>query len=59
MGGIIGFEMQIELPEGKFKLGQDRSPADKLSMLKKLKEGKAPRSLPEFTASFFERQSKA
>src|SRR5580658_302240 len=27
MGGIIGFELEIELLEGKFKLGQDRSPA--------------------------------
>ena len=58
MGGIIGFELEIELLEGKFKLGQDRTPADKQSLLKKLGDGKAPRSLPEFTASFFERQSK-
>src|ERR1700720_3440109 len=28
MGGIIGFELEIELLEGKFKLGQDRSPDD-------------------------------
>jgi predicted FMN-binding regulatory protein PaiB len=26
---IIGFEMEIELPEGKFKLGQERSEAEK------------------------------
>src|SRR5271154_2004739 len=57
MGGIIGFEMEIELLEGKFKLGQDRSPEDKQSLVKKLRQGKSPRSLPEFTASFFERQT--
>ena len=59
MSGIIGFELEIELLEGKFKLGQDRSPADQQSLLKKLGDAKAPRSLREFTASFYERQSKA
>jgi transcriptional regulator len=59
MGGIIGFELEIELLEGKFKLGQDRSPEDKQSLLTKLKTGKRPRALPEFTASFFEREPKA
>jgi len=58
MGGIIGFEMEIELLEGKYKLGQDRSPADRQSLLKKMGEARAPRSLREFTASFYERQSK-
>jgi transcriptional regulator len=58
MGGIIGFEMEIELLEGKFKLGQDRSPADRQSLLKKMGEARAPRSLRDFTASFYERQSK-
>jgi predicted FMN-binding regulatory protein PaiB len=50
--------MEIELLEGKFKLGQDRSPADKKSLLKKLGNGKPPRSLPEFTASFYDWQNK-
>jgi transcriptional regulator len=59
MSGVIGFELEIELLEGKFKLGQDRSPADRQSLLKKLGDAKAPRSLREFTASFYERQSKA
>src|SRR5580704_1913071 len=58
MGGIIGFELEIELLEGKFKLGQDRSTADRQSLLKKLGEAKPPRSLRDFTASFYERQSK-
>uniref|UniRef100_Q01WQ5 Negative transcriptional regulator n=1 Tax=Solibacter usitatus (strain Ellin6076) TaxID=234267 RepID=Q01WQ5_SOLUE len=56
MGGIIGFELEIELLEGKFKLGQDRSQADRESLLKKLSEAKAPRSLREFTSNFYDRQ---
>jgi transcriptional regulator len=59
MGGIIGFEMEIELLEGKFKLGQDRSAADRESLLSKLVEAKAPRSLREFTAGFYEWKNKA
>ena len=59
MGGIVGFELEIDLLEGKFKLGQDRGLADRQSLLKKLGEARAPRSLREFTASFYERQSKA
>jgi transcriptional regulator len=57
MGGIIGFELEIELLEGKFKLGQDRSQADRQSLLKKMGEAKAPRSLREFTANFYDRQN--
>jgi transcriptional regulator len=59
MGGIIGFELEIELLEGKFKLGQDRGPDDRQSLLKKLGGAKSPRSLRDFTASFYERQTKA
>jgi transcriptional regulator len=59
MGGIIGFELEIELLEGKFKLGQDRSPADRQSLLAKLGEARPPRTLRELTANFYERQSKA
>ena len=40
MAGIIGFQMQIELLEGKFKLGQERSEADRQSMLKNLASAK-------------------
>jgi transcriptional regulator len=58
MGGIIGFELEIEILEGKFKLGQDRSFADKQSLLKRLGEGKAPPSLREFTAEFYEWRDK-
>jgi transcriptional regulator len=59
MSGIAGFELEIELLEGKFKLGQDRGAADKESLLKHLADAKPPRSLREFTASFYQRQSKA
>jgi transcriptional regulator len=59
MSGIIGFELEIELLEGKFKLGQDRAAADQQSLLKHLGDAKAPRSLQELTASFYQRQSKA
>jgi transcriptional regulator len=59
MGGIIGFELEIELLEGKFKLGQDRSHEDKKSMLAKLGGAKTQPTLAEFTATFFERQAKA
>jgi transcriptional regulator len=59
MGGIIGFELEIEQLEGKFKLGQDRSPADKESLLKKLDQAKKPPSLRDFTAVFYEWQRKA
>jgi len=58
MGGIIGFELEIELLEGKFKLGQDRSSEDRQSLLQKLGGAKAPRTLGELTASFYERQTK-
>ena len=56
MGGIIGFELEIEMLEGKFKLGQDRAAADRQSLLKKLSDAKAPRTLRDFTAAFYQRQ---
>lgn len=59
MGGIIGFELEIEQLEGKFKLGQDRSAADQQSLLKNLGDARAPRSLRDFTAAFYEWRSKA
>lgn len=54
MDGIIGFEMKIELLEGKFKLGQERSEADRANMVKGLPGIKAPRTMAEFTAAFYE-----
>jgi transcriptional regulator len=55
IGGIIGFEMQIDLLEGKFKLGQERSDADKQAILKGLQSAKAARSIYDFTADFYKR----
>lgn len=58
MKGIIGFEMEIEQLEGKFKLGQERRAVDREGVLKGLKSRKE-RSIGELTASFYERQRKA
>jgi transcriptional regulator len=55
MAAIIGFEMEIELLEGKFKLGQERSAADKQSLLKNLGSAKPARSIRELTASVYQR----
>ena len=55
IAGVIGFEMQIELLEGKFKLGQERSDADKQALLKNLALAKPARSISEFTADFYKR----
>jgi transcriptional regulator len=54
LGGIVGFEMQIESLEGKFKLGQERSDADKQGVLDHLRHA-APRerSLYDLSASFY------
>lgn len=59
MGEIIGFHMEVELLEGKFKLGQDRSPADKQSLVKSLVNAKTPATLGDFTTKFYAWQSKA
>ena len=56
LGGIDGFEMQIESLEGKFKLGQERSDTDKQGLLEHLGQARrSERSLPDFTASFYKR----
>ena len=56
IAGIIGFEMEIESLEGKFKLGQERSDADKKGVLKGLASAKPERSIHDFTAEFYERK---
>jgi len=54
LGGIVGFEMPIESLEGKFKLGQERSDADKQGLLEHLGQAKRrERSLQDLTASFY------
>jgi len=55
IAGVIGFEMPIEVLEGKFKLGQDRNEADRQSILKNLQTAKPQRSMYEFTAEFYRR----
>lgn len=53
MNGIVGFEMEIERLEGKFKLGQERSAEDRDSLLDHLKTAKADRSINSLTAEFY------
>jgi len=53
LGGIVGFEMPVDQLEGKFKLGQERSEADRTTMVTKLKTSKTERAMPEFTAAFY------
>lgn len=55
IAGIVGFEMEIELLEGKFKVGQERSEADKQGILKGLQSVKPQRAIRDFTASFYQR----
>lgn len=55
IGGIVGFELEIELLEGKFKLGQERSQADKEGVLRGLAAAKPERSIHDFTAAFYGR----
>ena len=54
LNGIVGFEMPIDTLEGKFKLGQERSDADKAGILHHLEGAKRDRSLRELTASFYD-----
>jgi transcriptional regulator len=53
LGGIIGFEMKVELLEGKFKLGHERNETDRASMVEHLKSEKRERSLDDLTADFY------
>src|SRR5579862_216081 len=48
---IVGFQMEVELIEGKFKLGHDRSEADKQGILKGLETAKKETSIHDLTAS--------
>jgi transcriptional regulator len=57
LSGIVGFEMEIARLEGKFKLGQERSAADRQGVLKHLQEKQHERSLYDLTESFYKRQA--
>jgi transcriptional regulator len=59
MAGIIGFEMEIEQLEGKFKLGQERSEADKEGILRNLRSAKQERSIYDLTLGFYKSTEKA
>jgi transcriptional regulator len=56
MRGIIGFELEIDRLEGKFKLGQDRSPEDQASLLHHLEKAKPEESIYDFTARYYRRR---
>lgn len=53
LGGIVGFEMTIELLEGKFKLGQEHNEGDRAGVLEHLKKEKPLPSLYDLTAAFY------
>lgn len=53
--GIVPYEMKIEQVEAKFKLGHDRSPADREGILKGLKSGRKERNLVELTEAYYAR----
>ena len=58
MRGLIGFRLRVESLEGKFKLGQERSEADRNGIVRHLKANPPERSVGDFTAAFYQRQRK-
>ncbi len=55
LAGVVGFEMPLTRIEGKFKLGQNRSPADQAGMLAGLREdGTEANLLADFIATYHE-----
>ncbi|MGE5644394.1 MAG: FMN-binding negative transcriptional regulator [Acidobacteriota bacterium] len=57
MAGIAGFTMEIERLEGKFKLGQERSEADRQGILRNLRAAPPERSLYQITEEHYLRIS--
>ncbi len=55
IAGIIGFEMEIELLEGKFKLGQERCEGDRRGILQGLASARPERNIYELTEAFYRR----
>jgi len=54
MEGLVGFEMQIEQLEGKFKLGQEWSGGTQQAVLEHLRQtARQERSMPEFAPAFY------
>lgn len=56
LGGIVGFSMEIEKLEGKFKLGQER--ADRDQVLEKM-DAYRERTAREFSAAFYQKFKKS
>ncbi len=57
LANIVGFDMRIELLEGKFKLGQERPEADRQGILKYLEKARPERSLHDLTESFYRQKA--
>jgi transcriptional regulator len=55
MQGIVGFRMPVEMLEGKFKLGQERSEKDKASIVTHLQATPGEQAVGEYTARMYER----
>jgi transcriptional regulator len=55
MQGIVGFRMPIDVLEGKFKLGQERSEKDKASIVAHLKMSPDEQAMGEYTAKMYDR----
>lgn len=54
--GIVGYEMEIDKVEAKFKLGQERPEVDRQAVLKALRSGKgAEKSIAQLTAEYYNR----
>lgn len=59
MEGIVGFEMEIELLEAKFKLGQNWSGKDKQAALEHLQRNASPEpSLYDLSSTFFKHENR-
>ncbi|MBY0502987.1 MAG: FMN-binding negative transcriptional regulator [Bryobacteraceae bacterium] len=53
--GIVPYEMKIEQVEAKFKLGHDRSAADREGIVQGLKTGRKERTLTQLTEAYYGR----
>ncbi len=57
--GIVAYEMNIESVEAKFKLGQERSPADRTGVLSALESGKGREpSIADLTKRYYALRAK-
>lgn len=53
--GIVAYEMNIDQVEGKFKLGHDRSAADRAGVIQGLANGPKERNILELTRDYYSR----